>query len=169
MSQSSSVAASEAKEPGRSDPVRFIDVYERRYRPMVGLAYLTTGSNALSEEIVQEAFIDLYRSWDRVRQPEAWLRRAVVSRCTSWVRRRAVERRHLARARPDEPVVIDEVAVAVRNAMKVLTVRQRAAVVMRFHEDLPEAAIAAALGCRAGTVKSLLSRAKTKLRKELST
>jgi len=156
-----------AGEPAKR-PVGFIDVYEATYSRLVGLAYLTTGANALAEEIVQDAFVDLYRSWDAVDQPEAWVRRAVVSRCTSWVRRRILERRHRDRWREPEPVLHDELAVAVRAALHVLSPRQRAAVVLRFRDDLPEAEIARALSCRPGTVKSLLSRAKAELRKELS-
>ncbi|MCP3938903.1 MAG: sigma-70 family RNA polymerase sigma factor [Actinomycetia bacterium] len=130
-------------------------MYQAAYSRLVGLAYLTTGTNALAEEIVQDAFVDLFRSWHAVRQPEAWVRRAVVSRCTSWVRRRALERRHRDQWCGDEPIVHDELAVAVRSALHVLSPRQRVAVVLRFRDDLSEAEIASALGCRPGTVKSL--------------
>ena len=47
--------------------------------------------------------------------------------------------------------------------MKVLTPRQRAAIVLRYLDDLPEAEIAVVLSCRPGTVKSLLARAPTRL------
>jgi RNA polymerase sigma factor (sigma-70 family) len=63
--------------------------------------------------------------------------------------------------------VLDSVALAVRDALQVLTPRQRAAIVLRYFEDLPEREIAAALGCRPGTVKSLLSRGITKLKGSL--
>jgi RNA polymerase sigma factor (sigma-70 family) len=52
----------------------------------------------------------------------------------------------------------------VRQALRLLTARQRAAVVLRYFEDLPEVEIARLLGCRPGTVKSLLSRALAKLK-----
>ena len=58
----------------------------------------------------------------------------------------------------------DDEALAVRDALRVLSPRQRAAVVLRYFEDLKEAEIAAALGCRPGTVKSLLSRSMSKLK-----
>ena len=61
----------------------------------------------------------------------------------------------------------DPVAVAVRDALAALTPRQRAAVVLRYYEDLPERDIAAALGCRPGTVKSLLARGLRTLKEHL--
>jgi RNA polymerase sigma factor (sigma-70 family) len=48
-----------------------------------------------------------------------------------------------------------------------LPARQRAVIVMRYFEDLSEAEIAEALGCRPGTVKSLAARALQTLRTEL--
>jgi RNA polymerase sigma factor (sigma-70 family) len=82
----------------------------------------------------------------------------------SWGRRRALERRH---ARPPETPVIDPDGIAVRDALRVLNARQRAAVVLRYFEDLPEAEIAKVLGCRPGTVKSLLARSMPKLKEAL--
>jgi RNA polymerase sigma factor (sigma-70 family) len=56
----------------------------------------------------------------------------------------------------------------VRDVLTVLSPRQRAAVVLRYYEDLPEAEIATLLGCRPGTVKSTLARALVLLKKELA-
>lgn len=138
--------------------------YAQRWLPMVRLATLTTGSTPMAEEIVQDAFVQLHRNWLHVQNPSAWLRTAVVNQGRSWVRRQVLERRHQPRradaAMPDEGVVV-------RAALDKLSSRQRAAVVLRFYEDLPEAEIAQILGCRPGTVKSLLDRSKHALRKEL--
>lgn len=144
-------------------------MYHDRYRTLVDIARLTTGSNAIAEDLVQDAFADLYRRFDTVQAPDAYLRRAVTSRCTSWVRRRVTERRHLERQPPEETVQFsDPNTIAVSKAVAGLPVRQRAAVVLRYFADLPEADIAAALGCRPGTVKSLLARARHQLAKELT-
>ena len=142
------------------------EFYLAHYPAMVRLAYLTTGSRAAAEDVVQDAFVEWYRRRAAIREPAAYLRRAVVSRCVSWVRRRVVERRHRptfddATAGPDADLV------AVRRALAGLRPRQRAAVFMRYYLDLPEADIAAALGCRAGTVKSLLHRSLASLREAL--
>lgn len=145
----------------------FVDVYNDRYRPMVEIARLTTGSNALAEELVQDAFTDLFRRFDTLHTPDAYLHRAVVSRCTSWVRRRVTERRYYERCSP-QPAWTDPDTLTVMDAIYRLPARQRAAIVLRFLADWPEADIANALKCRPGTVKSLLSRARTQLAKELT-
>lgn len=145
----------------------FIDVYTDRYRPMVEIARLTTGSNALAEELVQDAFADLYRRFDTLHTPDAYLHRAVLSRCTSWVRRRVTERRYSERQRHEPPTWNDPDTVSVMDAISRLPARQRVAVVLRYLTDWPEADIAHALDCRPGTVKSLLARARTQLSKDL--
>lgn len=158
--------------PASSAPVEraslsFVDVFDAQYRSMVQIARLTTGSNVIAEDLVQDAFADLYRRFDDVRSPEAYLRRAVISRCTSWVRRRTTERRYLDRARPEPPATIGGGDLDVLDAVSALPVRQRTAIVLRYFADWSEADIAAALRCRPGTVKSLLSRSRTQLLKEL--
>lgn len=155
------------REPPPERPV-FVDLYRQRYRSMVEIARLTTGSTELAEEITQDAFVDLYRRYERIDRPEAYLRRAVVSRCTPWVRRRVLERRHLATLRPAHPAEHDSDTVAVMAAVERLPVRQRTAIVLRYFGDWSEQQIADALDCRPGTVKSLLSRARTRLEKDLS-
>jgi RNA polymerase sigma-70 factor (sigma-E family) len=147
------------------DEWTFDDLYRSQYARMVALARLMTGAFALAEEIVQDAFVQLYRNWPSVEHPLAYVRIAVVNGCRLHGRRRALERRHQSSAH--EPAVLDTVAIAVRDALQVLTPRQRAAIVLRYFEDLPEREIAAALGCRPGTVKSLLSRSITKLKGSL--
>ena len=143
----------------------FDEVYAQQYAVMVRLAHVTTGSVPAAEDIAQEAFLELYRRWSDVNEPAAWVRRAVVSRCTSWVRRQRLEHRH--RRHPDRPADCPSASpesVAVRSALARLRPRHRAAVFLRYYLDLPESAIAAALGCRPGTVKSLLHRGLTVLR-----
>jgi RNA polymerase sigma factor (sigma-70 family) len=101
-------------------------------------------------------------------RPVAYLRRAVASRCTSWVRRRALERRHPGSVdHATGSAVPDADAAAVREALSRLKPRQRAAVFLRYYLDLPEAEIAAALGCRSGTVKSLLHRSLAVLKEQV--
>lgn len=155
----------EAREDVREDV--FGATYAQHFRAMVRFAYLTTGSAAAAEDIVQEAFVDLYRHRDVVRQPDRWLYRAVANRCSSWVRRRVLERRH-AFTEP-EPVSAAPVGqtAAVRAALRRIRPRQRAALFLRFYLDLPEREIAVALGCRPGTVKTLIHRGLAALREHL--
>jgi RNA polymerase sigma factor (sigma-70 family) len=143
----------------------FEDVYEQCWTPMVRLAALTTGSVSVAEEIVQDAFVQLYRHRHRIRYLRAWVRKAVINGCRDWIRRRA---RHPDTDDGDGFVTHDdERAIVVRDALRLLTPRQRAAVVLRFYADLPEREIAELLGCRPGTVKSTLAQSLAKLAKEL--
>jgi RNA polymerase sigma-70 factor (sigma-E family) len=152
----------------REDTLEGFDiVYATQYLPLVRLAYLTTGSLPAAEDVVQDVFIEWYRRLDQVHHPAAYLRRAVVSRCVSWLRRRALERRHGSAGYAEAVVADAGDASAVREALARLGPRQRAAVFLRYYLDLPEAEIAAALGCRPGTVKSLLHRALGVLREQL--
>src|SRR4051794_25552449 len=142
--------------------VSFDDVYRRESVPMVRLALLLVGSQQLAEEIVQDAFAQLFERWQRVDRPGAYLRACVVNGC-----RRAHRRRHQddrAVARIGDPTPADLGADHLRDALAALPARRRAAVVLRYYEDLSEAEIAEALGVRPGTVKSLLHRGLAQLR-----
>lgn len=141
----------------------FVDLYRERYGPMVRLAYLMTGSNEAAEELVQEAFVKVHRNWDRAHTPVAYLRTAVVNQCRSWHRRRYLDRDRRARIGRQEAQGLE--ADEMWDALAELRPRQRAALVLKFYEGLPEAEIAEALGVRPGTVKSLVHRGLEQLRK----
>lgn len=140
------------------------DLYRSHRQSMVRLARLLTGSPAVAEELVQEAFIKFARSAGKKDEPAAYLRVIVVNLCRSQQRRNLIERR-LA---PKAPVLsgtaeIDETWDVIRK----LPFRQRAVLMLRYYEDLPEADIARLVDCRPGTVKSALHRGLAPLRKEL--
>jgi RNA polymerase sigma-70 factor (sigma-E family) len=151
------VAAREDEDGG------FVALYRERYAPMVRLAYLLTGSEAIAEELVQDAFVAVHRSWDRAQNPSAYLRTAVVNACRSWGRRRSLEQ--LRQPRPAEPTTL--VADEMWDVLQTLPPRQRAAIVLRFYEDLPDAEIATLLGCRVATVRTAVFRGLEKLRTEV--
>ncbi|SBT48976.1 SigE family RNA polymerase sigma factor [Micromonospora narathiwatensis] len=121
-------------------------------------AYLLTGDHQLAEDLLQSALARTYRHWRRIRggDPEAYVRRAMYHQQVSWWRRRRV----VERLAP-EPVErgggdhADTTALRLSlvDALRRLTARQRAVVVLRFYEDLTEAQVAEALGCSLGTVK----------------
>jgi len=151
----------------------FVDVYRSRYDELVRVARLTTGSLELAEELVQDAFADLYRRYDTVRRPDAYVQRAVMGRCTSWVRRRVIERRHVERRHldgrlPEPEWSNDPDTLAVVDALGRLPVRQRAVVVLRYLADWSEVEAAEALGLRPAAARSLLARARARLAQELS-
>lgn len=135
-------------------------------------AFLLTGDTEAAADILHDAFVRLSGRFVDVRNPDvcaAYLRRTIVSLVRSRHRKAARERKHLTRhgvtTEANEPDVAG--ALAVRDALMKLGVRQRTAIVLRYYEDLPEAEIADALRCRPGTVKSLLSRGLVVLRADL--
>jgi RNA polymerase sigma-70 factor (sigma-E family) len=138
----------------------FDALYRREYAPMLRLAYLLLGSNELAEEAVHDAFAKVFERWSRIDRPGAYLRTCVVNRCRDLQRRRRFERTSRDRPPTEQDLGADEVL----DALAALPHRQRAALVLRYYEDLSEAEIADALGVRPGTVKSLVSRGLDRLR-----
>jgi RNA polymerase sigma factor (sigma-70 family) len=137
-----------------------IRVYRDRYGNLVRLAYVLTGQPAVAEEIVQDAFVDAHRACDRVRDPFAYVRTAVVSRCRSWGRRHKLERER--RPRPPDPAQL--AADEMWDTLATLPERQRVAIVLRFYADLPDERIAEVLECRPATVRTAIHRGLRSLR-----
>lgn len=81
-------------------PPTLESLFRTQRLPIVRLAHLITGSNALAEEIVQEAFIRLQNNWHRADNPAAYLRTIVTNLCKTQLRRRDRERRLDQPARP---------------------------------------------------------------------
>lgn len=135
--------------------------------PMVHLATLLVGSPAVAEELVQDAFVAVTTRWDRLDRPGAYLRTSVVNKCTSALRRRAIENRYRASVSPESDYGIPEQLIELRDALARLSDRQRVVVVLRYFADMPDADIAETLGVRPATVRSLAHRAMAVLRKEL--
>ena len=143
------------------EPTSFENFYRTNHTAMVRLAYLLTGSRAIAEELVQDSFLRVQPRWGALEVPAAYLRRTVTNASYSYLRRRRreeafVAERPVAAAAPE----LDEMWTALAR----LAPRRRAVLVLRFYLDLSEAEIAATLGCRPGTVKSLTSRALADLR-----
>lgn len=161
----------ELEEPRRS---RLGDMYLRHADGAIRLAYLLTGDRTLADDLVQDAFVYLAGRLSHLRNPDsfdAYLRRTVVNLAKMYFRRRKVERAYLVnsardpgRTRPSPDVALLH---TLRSALLRLPHRQRAAVVLRYYLDLPDADTADILRCRRGTVRSLVSRGMETLRAEL--
>jgi RNA polymerase sigma-70 factor (sigma-E family) len=134
-------------------------------------AYLLTGSDYSAEELLQDTFSELYGKWHRVSAvdlPVAYVRRAMTNRFVSG-RRRHSSRDISVWEVPDrwsDTDLSDQVATrsALWQLLGTLSPSQRAAVVLRYFNDLPDEQIAEMLGCRPATVRSLIRRAVTTLR-----
>jgi RNA polymerase sigma-70 factor (sigma-E family) len=167
--------AAELAERAEDASSRVTTLY-RRHAPGAGrLAYLLTGDPHLAEDLAQEAFVRLIGRLGRIRDEaaiDAYLRRSVVNLARKQWRRRATQRAYLRRERPDsinEEASADDFAARdeLWGALGKLPYRQRAAIVLRFYEDLTEQETARALGCAVGTVKSSVSRGLQRMREEL--
>src|SRR5205814_1423636 len=107
-------------------------------------------------------FARLARRPHEMEHPEAYLRRSVVNAARSWHRRRRLERRH-TRAEVAAHASLDARELA--DALRVLTTRERAVVVLHYYEGRSIDEVAQILDCPRGTAASLQSRALGKLRK----
>jgi len=148
----------------------FREYVTTRSGSLLRMAYLLTRNRADAEDLVQAALAKTYQAWDRIEDHGAvdgYVRRAMVNTHISWWRRRRVEE-YPTDEIPDRPVGDhagdSEMHDALRRAIERLPQRMRAAVVLRYYEDMSEAEIADVLGVSLGTVKSTVSRAVAKLR-----
>ena len=146
-------------------PAALVDEYTERYWTLVRMATMLLGSRAEAEEITQDAFVATARAWGRVRDVRPYVRRAVVNGATGVLRRRTVAARHHV---DSPPSYAPQQLVELRDVLLALPERQRAVLVLRYVEDLPDAEIAATLGCREATVRSLSARGLAAIRKELT-
>ena len=158
------------REPERE--VAIARVFDQSHARLVRLAVLL-GGGADAEDIVAEAFCQLYRRWPRLRSPDAahaYVRGAVVNLVRMRLRHLQVVRRHNERAeRPGDTVSAESMALdredqrAVVVALEQLAPRQREAIVLRYWMELKEAEIAAAMGISCGSVKTHTTRAMAAL------
>ena len=141
------------------------DLYRSEQPGLVGLATLLVRDRAVAEEVVQEAFVRIHPRLGDLDAPGAYLRTIVVNLCHSHGRRTATAQRLRPEPAPDAlpPSLPDELS-PVWLAMGDLPERQRHALVLRFYLDLPDDKIAALLGARPGTVRSLVSRGLSALK-----
>jgi RNA polymerase sigma-70 factor (ECF subfamily) len=143
---------------------------ERDYRIVVGSVTLITGDIATAEDAVQDALLTAWRRRDQpIERLAAWVTVAASNSARSGHRRRGAERRALERVGPApetgaaEPVVDPDLLAALAG----LPLRERQASVLFYVHDLAVVDVAAELGVAEGTVKTLLSRARSHLAEHL--
>ncbi|MCA1834589.1 MAG: SigE family RNA polymerase sigma factor [Actinomycetota bacterium] len=147
----------------------FREFFEAEYRPLRRFGYLLTGDWSEAEDLTQDALLRTYRAWSRIRdreRPGAYARTVLVNRHRSVLRHLKIVRKH-ATDEVEAVRLLGEDGLVVWDALLRLPERQRAALALRYYEDLPEAEIAVILDCPLGTVKSLIHRGLEKMRTQL--
>jgi RNA polymerase sigma-70 factor (sigma-E family) len=141
-----------------------------RYGALLRTAYLLCGDRGRAEDLVQTTLAKTVVAWSRLQHSESidhYVQRVLFNTFVSCQRRRSWWEQPLGRlieGRTRDEYVTVEQRDWLRRALDGLSARQRAAVVLRFYEDLSEQDTAKILGCSVGTVKSLSSRGLQTLR-----
>jgi RNA polymerase sigma-70 factor (sigma-E family) len=130
---------------------------------------LSGGDRHTAEDLLQNALVKAAGRWQRIEDPEAYVRQVLyrqqVSRWRLKWPRREVSVAELPEVGGDgDAAAATELRLVMRGALARLTARQRAVLVLRYFEDLPEAEVARALGCSVGTVRSTTHRSLARLR-----
>lgn len=133
-------------------------------------AYLMCGDADQAEDLLQEALIALADRWEKVEHPDAFVRTVIYRQRVSWWRRtrRELTVDHLPERGQDDGADRRAREAEVHDVLRTLPPRQRAALVLRYFEDLTEAQAAEVMGVAVGTVKSLSHQAIARMRTELA-
>jgi RNA polymerase sigma-70 factor (sigma-E family) len=159
-------------EPSPARLERLGQWFAAEHGPLLRFAYFVTGDRASAEDLVQEAFLRVYRAGGRAEQDgiATYARKTIVNLSRSAFRRRGIERRALASlAHPSgvsgahDPGPRDEVWAALAR----LSPQQRACMALRYYEDMTEQQIADTLGVSLGAVKKQIARATERCRRLL--
>ena len=162
------------------DSVEFRRLVETHQRMVFSLALRVTGDYGVAEEVAQDAFLELFRSGDRLESEDHvrfWLRRVTVHRATDALRRRSrqpeaaaeewMEEQHAgATAGTDADTVSAALVARLEELLLGLPEALRVAIVLRYQEDMRPEEIATLLGQPVATVKSHLQRGLQLLRRK---
>ena len=152
----------------KGDEASFTAWATARQHALMRTAYLLTGDWQRAEDLLQDALTKVALRWGRLEngQPEAYARTILTRDNISWWRRRG---REVIVEVPPEPqakndTIASERRMLVTEALKHLTDKQRAILVLRFYEDQSVPQTAQTLGISEGTVKSQTHAALARLR-----
>ncbi|MEV6967431.1 SigE family RNA polymerase sigma factor [Hamadaea sp. NPDC051192] len=153
----------------------FDEYLTERLPALLRYATVVTCDPHLAQDVTQEVLARAQTRWARISaadQPEAYLKRMILNEFLSW--RRRWRRHRTSPLQPDSAIAADPATEVVQRwellaLVAALPLRQRAVIALRFYEDRSDADIANLLGCSAGTVRSLSSRAVASLRIALAT
>src|SRR6202051_723284 len=154
------------------DHVAFGEYVRSRSHALLRAAQALTGNSADAEDLLQATLVKAYQSWDKISDPAAldtYVRRVMINTHISGWRRRRLDEDPTDEL-PDSPAADttgdSDLHDVVQRAVDRLPRQMRAAVMLRYFDDMTEPEVAAALGVSVGTVKSTVARAVAKLRKD---
>jgi RNA polymerase sigma-70 factor (sigma-E family) len=141
----------------------FEEAFDGLYARAYGVAFQLLGRRSEAEDVAQETLARAYVHWRKIRaRPQGWVVTVAGNlSIDSWRRNRRLEHAEAVDAATPGP---DAARVDLHRALRTLSRRQREVLVLRFLADLPEADVAAALGCSVGSVKVHASRGLASLR-----
>lgn len=158
---------------GDAKDAEFSDWMAARQPALLRTAYLLAGDHHGAEDLVQNTLAKVYLNWHKVRDPKTingYARRILVNEHNSLWRRAWKKRETPSDEAPEWLATHDTYDVghgtALWELVATLPRKQRAAVVLRYYEELTEAETAEVLGCSVGNVKSQTSRALSTLREK---
>jgi RNA polymerase sigma-70 factor (ECF subfamily) len=174
----------------KGDRAAMRELFDQQHPKIYNLIYGILGEREVASDLTQEVFLRAFRALPRLKEPGAfvgWLRRIAVNLCRDEMKRHRIPETPLqgiawnvdtgnapGRQIPDpsgdasEPVLADELHVQVRTAMASLSEDHRMVIILHHLDGMPVEEIAKITGCRVGTVKSRLARAREALRKRLA-
>lgn len=163
------VVATAVRRPVAHDEV--LALYAQHHTSLLRLASLVAPEDGMAEDLVQEAFVRLYRSYSGIQDLDkvpAYLRSTIVNLARGRGRRLSVALRKRPSPPPDaasaeEGAMRHDRHREVVAALRQLSERQRACLVLRFYEELTETEIADTLGISVGSVRTHMSRGKAAL------
>ena len=164
-------SVAEVKRLGKSRSSSLEDLYMQHMGWAESLAFLLTRDAHLAEDLAQESFIRVAGRLRHIRKPDAfraYLRQTLLNEFRKHIRRRSAERSAIERdRRPEAEPERHSFASETSEALTSLPPRQRAAITLRYYEDLSEEQTAELLRCSRRAVNALISRALETLRREL--
>ena len=161
--------ATRLSDPGSGS--EFHDLFDRQYARLVRALFLMTGDAVLADELAQESFVRVFERWDRVRAMESvegYLYRTAMNLHRSRLRRLLRTQGDVGERFSTDPALIAEARDDIQRALGALTPREREVIVLVTWLGIETPEVGDMLRIDASTVRVLLSRARAKMKVELT-
>lgn len=165
------ILTSHAQAKERTSLPGFASVVDAHKAMVYSIAWHFLRDRALAEELAQDVFLELHRRWDAMKSAEHvlfWLRRTAVNRAIDHVRKRKIHA-ETSLEETGEPTVLEQMhdtflSAYLERMVASLPEKQRAAIVLRYQEELEPEEIAELLEMNVSTVKTQIARGLDLLR-----